>query len=147
MTPTQYKKLFDALERDLRNQILIDGMKRLNWKGRLMVFFKRHGEQLLFAACIALLTIVFASRARAETADALKCPTAGEPCKIIYLTAQEEKILMQPGGVLDTASQARALDLGQFVVYFKTRIAGALQGVVVPAQQPEQAKPEQAPKP
>jgi hypothetical protein len=83
-----------------------------------------------FLSAIAT-TMVLASPALAE-----QCPTPGEPCRIIVLTAQEEKILMQPNGVLDTAAQARALDLGQFAVYLKTRIAASPQGEVVPLTKP-----------
>jgi hypothetical protein len=72
--------------------------------------------------------------ALADEAAKPQCPTPGETCKVLYLTPQEEKILMQPSGVLDTAAQARALDLGQFAVYFKTRIAASPQGEVVPLQ-------------
>ena len=67
-------------------------------------------------------------------AFAVECPTPGEPCKVLYLTAQEEKLLMGQNGVLDTAAQARSLDLGQFAVYFKTRIVGSPQGEVAPVK-------------
>ena len=66
-------------------------------------------------------------------ANAAECPTP-EPCKILTLTVQEEKLLMQPNGILDTAAQARALDLGQFSVYLKTRIANAPTGELRPTE-------------
>ena len=61
-----------------------------------------------------------------------KCPDPGVKCKILYLTEQEEQMLMTKNGILDTAAQARAIDLGQFSVYLKTRIAGAPAGIVTP---------------
>ena len=39
-------------------------------------------------------------------------------------------MLMTKNGILDTAAQARAIDLGQFSVYLKTRIAAAPAGEV-----------------
>jgi S-formylglutathione hydrolase FrmB len=75
-----------------------------------------------------LIALSFAVRA-----DELpKCPTPGEPCKILLLSPQEEQMLMTKNGILDTAAQARAIDLGQFSVYLKTRIAGAPAGTVTP---------------
>jgi hypothetical protein len=85
-----------------------------------------------FVLALALATLGIP--AFAEEVSKPQCPTPGEPCKVVYLTSQEEKLLMQPNGVLDTAAQARALDLGQFAVYFKTRIAASLQGDVVPVK-------------
>lgn len=57
----------------------------------------------------------------------LPCPSP-EPCKVVILSQSEERILMQPNGILDTAAQARALDLGQFAVYLKTKISAAPAG-------------------
>ena len=68
---------------------------------------------------------------RRGLADELpKCPDPGVKCKILYLTEQEEQMLMTKNGILDTAAQARAIDLGQFSVYLKTRIAAAPAGEV-----------------
>lgn len=67
------------------------------------------------------------------------CPNPGEPCKIMILSLQEERVLMQQNGVLDTAAQARNLDLGQFTVYFKTRIAASPNGEVKPVEKPAEA--------
>ena len=50
----------------------------------------------------------------------------------------EEKMLMITNGILDTAAQGRALDLGQISVYLKTRIASAPSGVVKPVSPPAQ---------
>lgn len=66
------------------------------------------------------------------------CPTAGESCKILLLSPTEEKMLMIQNGILDTAAQGRALDLGQISVYLKTRIASAPSGVVKPINPPAQ---------
>lgn len=74
-------------------------------------------------------------------ARAVECPTPAEPCKVLILTPTEEKLLMQQNGILDTAAQARALDLGQFSVYLKTRIANAPQGEIRPLPKPSPAIP------
>jgi hypothetical protein len=55
----------------------------------------------------------------------------------VVLSQGEEKLLMQPNGILDTAAQARALDLGQFAVYLKTRIANSPAGEPVKPAAPE----------
>lgn len=90
---------------------------------------------MIYAAFAAELTtgpgIINSSSATPAAADPrIACPTPGEKCKILTITEQEERLLMGQNGVLDTAAQARNLDLGAFVVYFKTRIAGAPAGEV-----------------
>ncbi len=69
-----------------------------------------------------------------------QCPDVGVPCKVLYLNASEEQMLMTKNGILDTAAQARSLDLGQFAVYLKTRIAAAPAGEV----RKDESKPEPA---
>lgn len=85
---------------------------------------------------IVLLVVFMIGRA-----SATECPTA-DPCRVLILTPQEEKALTAPNGVLDTAAQGRALELGQFVVYLKQRIATSPMGEPKPAE-----KPVEAPKP
>jgi hypothetical protein len=69
------------------------------------------------------------------------CPVPGESCKILLLSPTEEKMLMITNGILDTAAQARALDLGQISVYLKTRIASAPAGEIKPAVPGNQGNP------
>ena len=123
MTELEHK-LIAQLERDIRNQVLIDRMKRLDWKGKLMVFARRYWGLGITAGMLVVFSIAVAH------ADPIQCPDPGAKCKILFLSEQEERALAGPNGVLDTAAQARALDLGQFAVYMKTRIAGAAQGEV-----------------
>lgn len=68
----------------------------------------------------------------------IKCPD-NKPCKVVVLTEQEVQILTGPNGILDTASKARNLDLGQFVVYFQNKLANAPSGEVTPAPSPSPA--------
>lgn len=137
--------LVKQLERDIRNQVVIDQMKKLNWKGKLMVQL----YQIKRWHALALLLFLWIIAARAAFADDLHvpCPTPGETCKVLILTPMEEKILMQPNGILDTAAQARNLDLGQFSVYLKTRISSAPAGEVVklPETTPKADKEKPAP--
>jgi len=119
-------------ERDIRNQVVIDQFKRLTWKDRAMFYWEINGRRWCIWFCvIAWVMIALVVRSHAET-----CPTPGEKCKVIFLSEQEEKMLMGQNGILDTAAQARALDLGQFVVYLKTRINGAVQGEVKEIEKP-----------
>ena len=46
---------------------------------------------------------------------------------------------MTQNGILDTAAQGRALDLGQISVYLKTRIASAPAGEIKPVSPPPAA--------
>ena len=85
--------------------------------------------QLSMLLNIALWALIFlgtcALRAQeATTTLHVPCPTS-EPCRILILTPQEEKALVTANGVLDTAAQGRALELGQFVVYLKQRITSS----------------------
>lgn len=131
--PDDLGRLLSRIERDVaqhaRNQILIDRMKTITWKDRLMLELRTYNWPLIggLAFCLLFWSVVYA---RAE--GNVQCPDPGQQCKVIYLSPQEEKMLMNQNGVLDTAAQARNLDLGQFVVYFKGRIATAPQGEVKP---------------
>jgi hypothetical protein len=123
-----FEKIVRTVERDIRNQVVIDQLKRLNRRDRMLVAWNRYAWNIIVVFC-ALFWVLFCLAVRAH---ATECPTPGEKCKVIFLTEQEEKMLMGQNGILDTAAQARALDLGQFAVYLKTRINGAAQGEVQP---------------
>jgi hypothetical protein len=145
-------KLLAELERDIRNQVIIDQMKRLNRKQKLMVFANRRLNFVLLAGILLSLLVWAAlifgiTRAFAEDASKIQCPDPGVKCKVLFLTQQEEQMLMTQNGILDTAAQGRSLDLGQFSVYLKTRIGSAPQGEVKPIPVPEQPKPTEAAKP
>ena len=71
--------------------------------------------------------------------DRTTCPSA-DPCKVVTLTAGEEKILLDERGILATAAQARSLDLGALVTYFQQKIARAPAGDKPPEK--DQSKPE-----
>lgn len=130
-------KLLAELERDIRNQAVIDRMKQLTPKGKIMVQLRRYPiAAIALAASVLFILACLTGVVRAEDfadrfpkATAYPCPD-NQPCKILTLNAQEEKFLMNPNGVLDTAAQARSIDLGQFVVYFKQKIATAPAGEV-----------------
>lgn len=122
-------KLLTHLERDIRNQVLFDSYRRPTRRTRLMVHW--YDRLPLYAALAGLAAAWLLALAFAVRADELpKCPTPGEKCKVLFLTEQEEQMLMTKNGILDTAAQARSLDLGQFAVYLKTRIAAAPAGEV-----------------
>ena len=132
-----HTNLIQQLERDIRNQVLVDNLKRLNRKQKLMVHLHRNAFPYAFVFCAlfwiaACMTVVHAT----------ECPDPGVRCKVLFLTRQEEQMLMTQNGILDTAAQGRSLDLGQFSVYLKTRIGSAPQGEVKPVPAPEQPKPK-----
>jgi hypothetical protein len=135
------EEILAALEQKLaqhnRNQMTIDRMKQLNWKGRAMVRVMqvnwcRPGgiAAMLVSALFMLIALGAASLLMADEPQHIQCPDAGVKCKVIYLNAQEEQMLMTQNGILDTAAQGRALELGQFAVFLKTKIAAAAQGEV-----------------
>ena len=114
----------------------------------------RPSFSLLFAGILLSLLVWAAlifgiTRAFAEDASKIQCPDPGVKCKVIYLNQQEEQMLMVQNGILDTAAQGRALELGQFSVYLKTRIGNAPQGEVkavpTPAAENKPAVPVDSP--
>jgi hypothetical protein len=139
MTNISFEKITQHLERDIRNQVVIDQLKRLTWKDRAMFYWEINGRRISIWFCIWLWVVCFMSIGIHHALSA-ECPTPGEKCKVIFLTEQEEKMLMGQNGILDTAAQARALDLGQFAVYLKTRINGAPQGEVKEIEKPVDKK-------
>lgn len=81
-----------------------------------------------------MLTAAFTSNAFADPRTDCPDPT---PCKIVALSAQEEKILLDERGILATAAQARQLDLAGLVSYFQQKIAKAPAGDVKEAARTE----------
>lgn len=77
--------------------------------------------------------------------DRTNCPNPS-PCKILTLTAEEQKVLMDDKGILATAAAARNLDLGSLVTYFQQKIANAPAGDARPEAPKDQGKPAE-PKP
>ena len=77
--------------------------------------------RLLFASVLSLFPAI---------AVATECPSGVPSCKILILTPDEEKSLTAPQGILSTAAQARALDLGSTVQYFFLKIQNAPKGEV-----------------
>ena len=73
-----------------------------------------------------------------------ECPTVNEPCRILYLSPQEEQLLTGKNGILDTAAQGRAIELGGFAVYFKQKIATSIFGEVK-SPPPAETKPDKQP--
>ena len=133
-------KLLTHLERDIRNQVLFDSYRRPTRRTRLMLHLR--DRLLLYIALTGFAAAWLLVLAAAVRADELpKCPDPGVKCKVLYLTEQEEQMLMTKNGILDTDAQARSLDLGQFSVYLKTRIAGAPAGTVTPVAPPAQNNP------
>lgn len=91
-----------------------------------------------------MLATVFALPAFADPRT--ECPDPS-PCKVVTVTAQEEKILMDERGILATAAQARSLDLGALVTYFQQKIAKAPAGDLKEVPKPvEKPADEAAPK-
>jgi len=50
-------KLIAELERDIRNQVVIDQMKRLSFSSRIKILLLRHRLPLVFAAAAMLWTL------------------------------------------------------------------------------------------
>ena len=106
----------------------------LHLRDRLLLYIALTG----FAAAWLL---VLAAAVRAD--ELPKCPDPGVKCKVLYLTEQEEQMLMTKNGILDSAALARSLDLGHFSVYLKTRIGTAAAGEVKAVPTPEKPASEQ----
>jgi hypothetical protein len=145
VTPTQQTKLLTAIEQDLarhaRNQALIDRMQHLTLKGKLMALVRRY-PTVIAAILGTAAWIVFCVCALAdEPPKPPQCPEP-TPCKILFLSPQEERALIGQNGILDTAAQGRAIELGGVAVYLKQRIANAPQGEVI---KPPPPKPDPTP--
>jgi hypothetical protein len=63
-------------------------------------------------------------------AHATDCPEGLKSCKVLILTPEEENLLTGKNGILDTAMQARQMDLGRAVTFFYQKIATAPAGTV-----------------
>jgi hypothetical protein len=74
---------------------------------------------------------------------ATECPQGMQSCKVLILSPQEEQLLIQPGGILATAGEARKLDYAGAAQYFIQKIKDAPAGDVKKPDPPpaEPAKP------
>jgi hypothetical protein len=77
--------------------------------------------------CIAAALFLGWMSAHAATLD-VPCPAGAKSCKVLVLTPNEIEALTGKNMVLQTADQARHLDLGQIVQYFFTRLSAAPDG-------------------
>lgn len=77
------------------------------------------------AACLILIGV---STSPALADPRTECPNPPATCKVLTLSAEEEKILLDERGILATAAQARSLDLGALATYFQQKIAKAPAG-------------------
>lgn len=57
------------------------------------------------------------------------CPTPA-PCKVVVLTAEEERALTGPNMVFDTAVQGRQIDMFGITTYLRQKITAAPAGDV-----------------
>lgn len=95
-----------------------------------------------------LLTIGYAALAAfclvmwGKIVKAADCPEGAPSCKVLILTPQEEGLLVNQGGILDTAARARYLDLGEVVVHFRDKILKAPAGNVKVPPLPDKAAPK-----
>lgn len=94
---------------------------------------------LLFAVVLTLGLFMWLTREAGAQPVTTVCPN-DEPCRVVVLTKTEEEILLGERGILATASQARNLDLGQYVAYFRQKIMGSPAGTKAPA--PETPAPK-----
>ncbi len=86
-----------------------------------------------------LLTTTALLAATAAYADPrTDCPPTAQHCKVVVLTDQEAKVLLDQNGILATAAIARKLDLGDLAAYFREKIEKAPAGdVAKPAEPPK----------
>ena len=146
----RFEKIVATLERDIaqtaRNQVVIDKLKRPTLRGKLMVLLFRRPFATAFVLNALIWIFLALGAVVALAADPSSpsgsaggtCPNPGEKCKVIFLSPQEENLLVGQNGILDTAAQGRQIDLGGFAVYFKSKIATAPQGEVKAVEKPAQ---------
>lgn len=83
---------------------------------------------------------LFVLLALCSSASAIECPTPGQPCKVLFLSPQEEAMLVQERGILATAAEGRKVELDAVSLYFRRRILDAPQGEVKPEPKPGETK-------
>lgn len=77
---------------------------------------------------VAAVALIGACTSPALADPRTECPNPPATCKVLTLSAEEEKILLDERGILATAAQARSLDLGALATYFQQKIAKAPAG-------------------
>lgn len=82
----------------------------------------------------------------AQSAEIPTCPPPSKTCKLLTLTPDEERALIDPNQILHTAEQGRFLDLTNTVRYFRDKIRQApvitVEEPVTPPQEPAAQPPK-----
>jgi hypothetical protein len=98
---------------------------------------------IILGAAVLLFASLWATGVIAAEKATTECENIGEPCKIVRITPQEEQLLIRQGGVLDTASAGRYIELGNVTSYFRMKLMQAPQGEMkLPPPLPEPPKAE-----
>lgn len=93
------------------------------------------------------LTSIGALLGFVSTAAAVECPDINIPCKVLYLTPQEEQALLAPGGIFETAEKGAYLALSGATQFLRKKISEAKPGELRRTDPPVVVKPPEAVKP
>ena len=99
-------------------------------------------------AVAATLTALFMMAMNAASrAEDVACPPGVPSCKVISVTADEERVLVGPAGIFDSAEFANRMNLSGPIQYWRNKLAAAPEAKTetgkppLPALKPE-VKPE-----
>ena len=97
-------------------------------------------------AVAATLTALFMMAMNAASrAEDVACPPGVPSCKVISVTADEERVLVGPAGIFDSAEFANRMNLSGPIQYWRNKLAAAPEVKAKPVE-PKPAVPKPEPK-
>ena len=94
------------------------------------------------AALTALFMLVMNAASRAED---VACPPGVPSCKVISVSPDEERVLVGPAGIFDSAEFANRMNLSGPIQYWRNKLAAAPE-VKAKSVEPKPAVPKPEPK-
>ena len=99
----------------------------------------------ILAVAAALTALFMLAMNAASRAEDVACPPGVPSCKVISVTADEERVLVGPAGIFDSAEFANRMNLSGPIQYWRNKLAATPEVKAKPVE-PKPAVPKPEPK-
>ena len=99
----------------------------------------------IIAVAATLTALFMLAMNAASRAEDVACPPGVPNCKVISVTSDEERVLVGPAGIFDSAEFANRMNLSGPIQYWRNKLAAAPEIKAKPVE-PKSAVPKPEPK-
>ena len=97
------------------------------------------------AVAVFLFTLFLLAMNAASRAEDVSCPPGVPSCKVITISPDEERVLVGPAAIFDSAEFANRMNLAGPIQYWRNKLASAPEVKAKPVE-PKPAVPKPEPK-